>query len=86
MAIQPIRWLSLNLGPKVGEDDAIVGVRVVQVKKEGRTIYGRTLNFEEPDNDEHIAVDRGDTLIFRPGSINVHITDVDRYSDRGPDG
>ena len=81
-----MKWLGLNLGPTVGEDDAIVRVRVVPVKREGRIIYGRTLNFEEPDNDEHIAVDRGDTLIFPLGSINVNITDVDRYSDRGPDG
>ena len=86
MAIKPISWLGLNLGPKVGEGDVIVGVRVVPVKREGRTIYGRTLNFGEPDSGESITVNPGDTLIFRPGFINVSITDVDRYSDWGPDG
>lgn len=86
MTIEPISWLGLNLGPELGVDDAIVSVRVVPVKREGRTIYGRTLNFGEPDSGENITVNPGDTLIFRPGFMNVNITDVDRYSDRGSDG
>ena len=86
MAVSPISWMSLNLGPQVGEDDAIVRVRVVPIRRDDRTVYGRTLNFGEPDKGELITVEPGDTLIFPAGSMKVTIMDVDRYSEPASDG
>ena len=86
MAISPISWMSLNLGPQVGEDDAIVRVRVVPIRRDDRSVYARTLNFGEQDNGELIKVDPGDTLVFQSGSMKVTIMDVDRYSEPASDG
>ena len=86
MAISPISHMSLNLGPQVGEDDAIVRVRVVPIGSDGHTVYARTLNFGEADNGEFITVEPGDTLIFPAGTMKVTIADVDRYSEQTPDG
>ena len=86
MAITPITYISVNLGPEAGSDDAIVGVRVVPIVRKGRTVYGRTLNHGEPDSGEAISVTPGDTLIFPQGSVKITITDVDRYSEAEEDG
>ena len=86
MAIGPITYMSLNFGPQVGEDDGIVGVRVVPTKREGRTVFARTLNFGEPDNGEAITVEPGDTLLFPAGSMKITLADVDRYSEPASDG
>ena len=86
MAISPISWMSLNLGPQVGEDDAIVRVRVVPVRRDGRIVYARTLNAGEPDTCDLIHVSPGDTLVFPSGSMKVTIMDVDRSSVPSSDG
>ena len=86
MAIVPITHISLNQGPQVGADDEIIGVRVVPTRREGRTVFARTLFFGEPDNGEAITIERGDTLLFPPGSINISIADVDRCSEPSADG
>ena len=86
MSIGPITHMKLNLGPQVGEDDGIVDVRVVPIKREGRTVFVRTLNFGEPDNGEGITVEPGDTLLFQSGSMKITLTDVDRYCEPTPDG
>lgn len=86
MAIGPITYISVNLGPEVGSDDSVIGVRVVPTVRRGRTVYGRTLNFGEPDSGEAIRVKPGDTLIFPQGSVKITIMDVDRYSEAEQDG
>lgn len=86
MSIPPIRFISVNLGPEVGTDDTVVGVRAVPSRREGRTVYGRTLNYGECDNGDAILVERGDTLIFPQGSVQVKFADIDRYSEAKPDG
>ena len=86
MSIGPITYMSLNLGPQVGADDGIVGVRVVPIEREGRTVFARTLNSGEPDNGEGITVEPGDTLLFEAGSMKITLADVDRYSEPTPDG
>ena len=86
MAIPPITYISVNLGPQVGTDDTVVGVRVVPAGREGRTVYGRTLNYGEPDSGDAIRVEPGETLIFPQGSVKITVKDVDRYSEPEHDG
>ena len=86
MSIPPITFIDVNLGPEVGSDDTVVGVRVVTDRREGRMVYGRTLNYGEPDNGEAIMVEPGDTLVCPQGSVKVMLADVDRYSEPESDG
>ena len=86
MVTEPITYIGVNLGPNVGTDDTIVGVRVVPSGRRGREVYGRTLNSGEPDTGEGITPNAGDTLVFPPGNVKVGLSDVDRYAEKGPDG
>ena len=86
MAIEPITYMSLNLGPQAGVDDSIVGIRVVPAGREGRTVYGRSLNYGESDSGDAIRVEPGDTLIFPLGSVKITVMDVDRNSEPEDDG
>ena len=85
-AVEPITYIGLNFGPKVGAQDFMVGVRVVPDGSNGNEVYGRTLGPGEPDSGEGITVRAGETLVFRPGSVRVRLRDVDRYADTEPDG
>ena len=86
MVTEPITYIGVNLGPNVGSNDTIVGVRVVPGGRSGSEVYGRTLNSGEPDTGEGITLDSGDTLVFRPGEVKISLGDVDRYAEKGPDG
>ena len=86
MTIGPVTYISINLGPKVGEDDFLAGVRVVPAGRDGNRVYGRTLNHGETDSGEGISLEAGETLEFPPGSISVTMADVDRYAEPGSDG
>ena len=80
LAIGPIKYISINLGPKIGENDFLASVRVVPAGRNGNKVYGRTLNQGEPDSDEGIPVEAGETLEFPAGSISVTMAHVDQYS------
>ena len=41
MVIEDIAYISLNLGPDVGANDTIVGVRIVPTGREGNVVYAR---------------------------------------------
>ena len=86
MIEEPITYISLNLGPDVGANDTIVGVRVVPDGRNGNEVYGRTLDSGEPDTGEGIILEAGDKLVFPPGSVKVTLQDVDRYADAELDG
>ena len=86
MVAEPITYIGVNLGPNVGADDTIVGVRVVPGGRSGREVYGRTLNSGETDTGEGITLNSGDTLVFPPGDVKISLGDVDRYAEKGPDG
>ena len=86
LTIDPITHISINLGPKVGANDFLAGIRVVPAGRCGNRVYGRTLNHGEPDSGEGISVEVGDTLEFPAGSVSVTMADVDRYSKPGADG
>ena len=86
MTIGPVTYISINLGPQVGDGDFLAGVRVVPAGRKGNRVYGRTLNHGEPDSGEGIPLEVGETLEFPAGSVSVTMADVDRYSEPGPDG
>ena len=84
--IPPIRSMSFNLTSEVGADDILVGVRVVPAGRDGSTVLGRTLGYDETDAGEAITVRPGETLHFPPGSIRVFLRDIDRESKPSSDG
>ena len=86
MAIEDIAYISLNLGPDVGANDTIVGVRIVPTGREGNVVYARSLNAGEEDTGDRITLEVGDKLVCPPGSIKVKLEDVDRYAELEPDG
>ena len=86
MAIEDIAYISLNLGPDVGANDTIVGVRIVPTGREGNVVYARSLNAGEADTGERITLAVGDKLVCPPGSIMVKLEDVDRYAELEPGG
>ena len=86
MAIEPIAYIGLHLGPNPGTNDAVVGVRIVPTGREGNVVYARTLNADEPDTGERITLEVGEQLVLPRGSAKVSIADVDRYAEPEPDG
>ena len=86
MTTQPIRYLGFNMGPNVGENDTLMGVRVVPAGRDGHIVLGKTLNHGEPDSGEYISVREGERLLFPVGSVKITIRDIDRENVPGPDG
>ena len=86
LTIGPVTYISINLGPNIGENDFLAGVRVVPAGRNGNRVYGRTLNHGELDTGEGISLEVGDTLEFPAGSVSVLMADVDRYSEPEADG
>ena len=86
MTIGPITYISINLGPVVGANDFLAGVRVVPAGRNGNVVYGRSLNDGETDSGEGISLEVGETLEFPAESISVTMADVDRYSEPGDSG
>ena len=81
MADKPITYIAVSLGPKVGENDALIGIRVVPVCRDGNTIIAKTLNHGEPDSGEGIVVEPGvKKLVLPPGNLKITIQDIDRES------
>ena len=52
MTIKPVTYISNNLDLAVGVNDFLAGVRVVPARRDGSTLYGRTLDPREPDSGE----------------------------------
>ena len=86
MPADPITHISLNLGPSLGGEGFLVGLRVVLADRNGNEVYGRTLNESEPDDGKGITLKVGDRLIYPEGSLRITLKDVDKYAQVGPDG
>ena len=86
LTIDPITYISINLGPMVGEGDFLAGIRVVPAGRKGNKVYGRSLNHGEPDSGEGILIKTNEVLEFPAESISVTMADVDRYSKPEADG
>ena len=84
--MEPITYISINLGPDVGANDSVIGVRVVPDGRNGPEVYGRTLSADEPDTGVGITVETGDKLVFPAGSVKFTLRDVDKHALPGSDG
>lgn len=84
MSVDSIHSISLNLTPRVGENDALVMLRVVPDGREGQNVYARTLRSGEADGGEVVSIDhtKGEQLRFRPGAIEVTLRAVDEFQSR----
>ena len=83
-----VRYISLNLGPKVGANDSLVTVRVVPDGRDGRTVFARTMTSEEVETDKQVVFDPelGEYIAFRAGAITVTLRDIERHAESGPGG
>ena len=86
MELKPITHIGINLGPNVGDNDVLVGVRVVPCGRMGNEVHGRTLNDGEVDEGHGIVHRPGDQVVFPAGSVTVTLYDVDKYAMVGQDG
>ena len=84
MPVKPITHISINLGPSVGGEGFMVGLRVVPAGRNGNQVYGRTLNIGEPDDGNGITLNVGDRLIYPDGSLKITLKDVDKYTQAIP--
>ncbi|MBI3204465.1 MAG: DUF2934 domain-containing protein [Myxococcales bacterium] len=83
-----VRFVSVGLTPKVGANDALLGVRVVPAGRDGHKVLGRTLADGEADSGEPVTFFpyAGEELHFPAGSVQIFLRDLDRGNNPGPDG
>ncbi len=86
MTSEPITHLALHLGPTVGANDALIGVRVVPVGREGNKIIVKTLNHGQPDTGEGITRHASEKLLLPPGNARITIQDIDKDNTPHSDG
>ena len=86
MSSTPITHLALHLGPNVGANDALIGVRVVPAGRDGNKIIAKTLNQGQPDSGEGITRHAGEKLLLPPGNARITIQDVDKENSPHADG
>ena len=83
MTNKPITYLSRNLGPDAGSNDALIGVRVVPAGRDGDKVLCKTLNYGEPDSGDGITLCPGEKLLFPAGNVKITIQDIDRENKPG---
>jgi hypothetical protein len=83
-----IRAISINLTQQVGADDILLWVSIVPDGRDGKVVFARTLRVGESDPGIPVIVDAaaGETLQFRPGSVEISISHIDQHAQRDADG
>jgi len=66
--------------------DLIHSMRVVPVRREGSTIYARSLRLGEPDDGQRIHIRPGDTISFEAGAIVAELDAIDAREDATESG
>ncbi|MCE0485449.1 hypothetical protein [Ornithinimicrobium sediminis] len=61
--------------------DLIHSMRVVPVRREGSTVYGRSLRLGEADDGQRIHIRPGDTIAFEAGAIVAELDAIDARED-----
>ena len=85
--VTPVRFVSVALTAEVGrKDDLLTWVRVVERRREGTQVYGRTLRSDESDTGQAILLRPGDQLTFEPGDITISLKSIDEVESQGHDG
>ncbi len=64
----------------------LFGGRIVPVRREGNTVYYRSLRPGEQDPGKTIPLQKGDRLVFEPGALVVSTDQIDTYSSPGLGG
>lgn len=85
--VTPVRYTGIAMTDEVGrKDDLLTWMRVVEKRREGNLVYGRTLAPDEPDTGEAILLRPGDSLTFEAGDLIVSLQSIDAIESRDFDG
>jgi hypothetical protein len=79
----PVDSVTINLTGQVGADDLLFALPVVEESREGCKIFCRTLRPGEAKPERAVIYfpERGEKIIFKPGSIVVSIEEIDRIAE-----
>ncbi|WP_345384856.1 hypothetical protein [Pseudonocardia yuanmonensis] len=79
-----IAAVSVNQTEEVGRvDDLLTWARAVPVRREGNTVFARTLTHGEPDEGHRVHVRPGDQLSFEQGTIVIELDAIDEKEAAG---
>ncbi len=85
--VTPVRYVGINRTAEVGRtDDLITAMRVIEVRREGSVVYGRTLSPTEPDPGTAVLLKPGDSFCLEPGMMTVSIAAIDAAESKGVEG
>lgn len=80
----PIAALTISQTEEVGRvDDLLTWVRAVPVRREGNTVFARTLQHGEPDDGRRVHVRPGDQLTFEQGAVVIDLDAIDEKEAAG---
>jgi hypothetical protein len=73
-------YVGMHLTSEVGQtEDLLTAMRLVPDGREGSTVYGRTLRWDEEDTGEAVILKPGDHFVFRPGALSTSVEGIDAY-------
>lgn len=79
-----IAAVSLNQTEEVGRvDDLVTWLRAVPVRREGNTVFARTLKHGEPDEGHRVHLRPGDQLSFEQGAVVIELDAIDEKESAG---
>lgn len=79
-----ITAISVNQTEEVGRvDDLLTCARVVPVRREGNTVFARTLKHGEPDDGRRVHLRPGDQLTFKQGAVVIELDAIDEKEAAG---
>lgn len=85
--VTPVRYTAISFTDQVGrQDDLITWMRVVEVRRDGNRVFGRTLRPDEEDSGQAILLRPGDSLTFEEGAIKVSLKAIDALESSGAEG
>lgn len=69
---------SLNTAAEAGDDDEmIVAMRIVPVRREDGVVFVRTLRHREPDNGDRVHVRPGESVTIEAGAMSLDLAAID---------
>ena len=66
-----------NHGDKPGQDNFLLGGRIVPIRREGNVVYARSLRRGEDDTGEGVNLNPGDRLVIPAGELVIDSRDID---------
>ncbi|MCY4128239.1 MAG: hypothetical protein OXG15_03225 [Gammaproteobacteria bacterium] len=74
-----------NPNNEVGTD-LLYRARLVEIGREGNTVYARSLRRGEKDTGEGVHIVAGERLVIPKGAMVINIRDVDKYRNPAATG